>query len=126
MKQKVYHGILLDVSFTDSNYCLKFKKFNSIELDGWKLLGVEIDRNLIDDAVHEIQQAMRIDQPFYNHFYDDEDMIVIFKEKIFNVKTHVSSWTKIIEYGKALNIPEVQLDFWPNRFQDEIHYFSKR
>lgn len=25
---------------------------------------------------------------------------------------------------EKLNIPEKQLDFWPNRFQDELHYFS--
>jgi hypothetical protein len=25
----------------------------------------------------------------------------------------------------ALGIPKQQLDFWPNRFQDEIHYFEK-
>ena len=68
---------------------------------------------------------MKSDKPYYSHFYNDEEMIVIFKDKVFKIKPHISTWTPIIDYGKTLGIPKEQLDFWPNRFQDEIHYFNK-
>lgn len=49
-----------------------------------------------------------------------------FKEKVFHVKPHVSTWQEVILYGKTLDIPSEQLDFWPNRFQDEAHYFNTK
>ena len=67
---------------------------------------------------------MRSSEPWYAHLYNDEELIVIFKEKVFRVTSHASGWQPIIDYGKSLNIPVSQLTFWPNRFQDEIHYFK--
>lgn len=67
---------------------------------------------------------MRSDQIFYNHIYDDELLIVIFKDKVFHISSHSSSWDEIIKFGNNHGIPKEQLDFWPNRFQDEHHYFS--
>jgi hypothetical protein len=52
-------------------------------------------------------------------------MVVVFKEKVITASPHISTWGEIFAYGKTLNIPEKQLDFWPNRFQDERHYFGK-
>ncbi len=62
---------------------------------------------------------------WYGHFYNDQELIVVFKDQVFKVAPHKSTWTPIIEYGQTLGIPEDQLDFWPNRFQDEIHYFAQ-
>lgn len=67
---------------------------------------------------------MKGDEPWYAHLYNDKKLIVVFKNKVFSVKPHLSFWKPILEYGKKLNIPEEQLDFWPNRFQDEKHYFK--
>lgn len=57
--------------------------------------------------------------------YNDEKLIVVFKDRTFEIKPHESTWKPVKDYGSVLNIPEEQLDFWPNRFQDERHYFSK-
>ena len=120
----MYHGILIDQEFTDPKFPEKFKVF-SVKQDGsWRIYGVEINESAFRNAIKEIQENMKGDLPWYAHLYNDEDLIVIFKTKIFNVKPHKSTWEQIIEYGKSLNIPEKQLDFWPNRFQDEGHYFS--
>jgi hypothetical protein len=123
----MWHGILIDFAFTDSNYpsTLKvFAKRKSKSL-GWVLYGVEISDNAFSDKVKEIQSLMKSDKPYYSHFYNDHKVIVVFKDKTFEVEPHISTWKSVIEYGKQLNIPVEQLDFWPNRFQDEIHYFSK-
>jgi hypothetical protein len=66
------------------------------------------------------------DGRFYNHLYDDEVLIVIFKTRVFRATAHCSSWAAIQQYGISLDIPVAQLDFWPNRFQDEIHYFGRK
>ena len=125
MRRDKYHGILLDLAFLNPKYPENYKIFNCIQSGNWNLIGIEIDYDKIDNVISEIQLNMNEDQPFYVHFYNDEDLIVVFKEKRFNVSNHESSWKEIIEYGKTKGIPEKQLDFWPNRYQDEIHYFKK-
>ena len=90
----------------------------------WVLSGIETDKNNIKNTIKDIQYNMRSDKNFYSHLYDDEILYVIYKEKIFKLKTHASTWNVAIIYGKQLGIPEEQLDFWPNRFQDECHYFE--
>ena len=86
--------------------------------------GIEVSRDKVETAITAIQKQMRTDDHFYSHLYVDETVIVIFKDKVFRVTPHISSWTEIKKYGMELGIPEAQLDFWPNRFQDEPHYFN--
>lgn len=127
MKQNTWHGIILDLEFTDPKFPETFKIFakRKSKTNPWVLFGIEVDNDGLDIAVKSIQDNLKTDAPYYAHLYNDEEVIVIFKEKIIRVTSHVSTWQPIIEYGKTLNIPEVQLDFWPNRFQDEKHYFNK-
>lgn len=123
---KNYHGILIDAAFDDPTYPEKFKLYaKRISVStGWILFGVEIPEAELAGKVLEIQQYFKSDKPYYAHFYNDEKLIVVFKEKVFTVTPHKTSWNPVIEYGVSLGIPKAQLDFWPNRFQDEIHYFK--
>ncbi len=120
----MYHGILVDQEFDNSNFPEKFKIFSVKHDDGWKIFGVEISDVELNSTVKEIQKNMKSEQPWYSHLYNDKKLVVVFKNKVFNVEPHKSTWTEVFEYGKSIGIPEMQLDFWPNRFQDEIHYFS--
>ena len=124
----MYHGLVLDFAFSDPSYPVKLKVFAKRKSfsNAWILYGVEIADINISQTIQEIQLNMKSDKPYYSHFYNDEEMIVVFKDKLFKVKPHFSTWTPIIEYGKGLGIPVEQLDFWPNRFQDEIHYFNEK
>jgi hypothetical protein len=125
MQQNRFHGILLDVSFVDNHYPETFSIFAHKKAGDWGLFGIEIPRDGLESAILSIQMQMRSDEPFYNHLYDDEAVIAIFKKRVFRVTPHISSWKDIQQYGLTLNIPVVQLDFWPNRFQDEIDYFER-
>ena len=41
-----------------------------------------------------------------------DDIIVIFKNKIFNIKySDKKTWSEAVAYGKSIGIPEEQLDF---------------
>lgn len=123
-----YHGILLDLQFGEENFIEKnfkiFAKRKSLS-NPWTLHGVEISNENFDDGIAKIQTAMKSDAPYYAHLYNDDQVTVIFKSKVFHVKSHISTRDEIVKYGQSLNIPSEQLDFYPNRFQDEIHYFKK-
>jgi hypothetical protein len=58
---------------------------------------------------------------FYCHFYRDDELIVVFKKKMFRVKTDPATWQEVITYGKSMGIPAKQLDFQPCRFDDETY-----
>lgn len=123
----MYHGIVLNAEFADPTYPEKlniFAKRKSTSSD-WVIYGIEIANDKLSESISNIQSNMKSNQPYYAHLYNDKSLIVIFKEKTFEVTPHISSWDPIIEYGSKLNIPKEQLDFWPNRFQDEAHYFQK-
>jgi hypothetical protein len=120
----MYHGIIVDQEFNDPSFCDSLKSFDKKKSGSWTLYGIEIEDSQVENTIYKIQQNMKIDEPWYAHLYNDGKLIVIFKDRVFDVKPHVSTWQSIIEYGRKLNIPEEQLDFWPNRFQDEKHYFQ--
>lgn len=122
----VYHGIILDLAFEDSNFPETFKIFakRKSTKNPWTLIGVEIDKKDLSKTIAAIQANMKGGKPYYAHLYNDEELIVIFKDKVFNITPHISTWNEIFKYGRKVNIPNEQLDFWPNRFQDEIHYFK--
>lgn len=122
----MYHGIIIDQEFTDKAFPESFKIF-AIKQDGtWEIYGIEVEDSQLEESIKRIQENMREDEPWYAHLYNNEKLIVIFKNKVFEVKPHAESWKLIVDYGRELNIPEEQLDFWPNRFQDERHYFSEK
>lgn len=121
----MYHGIIINKEFVDESFPDTFKTFAQ-KLDGdWKIYGIEIEDQKLEETINQIQNNLKTDQSWYFHLYNDKELIVVFKNKIFKVTPHISSWQSIIDYGKELNVPKEQLDFWPNRFQDEIHYFLK-
>jgi len=121
----MYHGIIIDQEFNDKSFPESFKVFAKKQDETWGIFGIEIEDSQLEESITKIQKNMRSDEPWYAHFYNDKQLIVIFKNNVFRVEPHISSWKPIVDYGRELNIPGEQLDFWPNRFQDEIHYFSK-
>lgn len=121
----MYHGIIIDKEFIDPSFPNTFKVFAKKQDGTWGIYGIEVEDSQLKEAINRIQKNMKSGEPWYAHLYNDEHLIVIFKDKVIEVKPQADSWKPIIDFGKELNIPEEQLDFWPNRFQDETHYFSK-
>jgi len=122
----MYHGIIIDQEFIDKSFPKSFKVFAKRQAFTWGIYGIEIGDSELQEAIAKIQAHMKISQPWYAHLYNDSVLIVIFKDKVIKVKPQKTSWKPIIDYGMKLNISEKQLDFWPNRFQDEIHYFKEK
>jgi len=122
----MYHGILIDQEFVDSSFPETFKIFSQKQDGSWNIYGIEVEDSELKEVINKIQENMKIDSAWYAHLYNDKELIVIFKNKVFKVMSQADSWKPIVDYGRELNIPEEQLDFWPNRFQDERHYFAKK
>ena len=123
-----YHGIVLNISQKDKSI------FKRLKVIGKKkaMMGlitfykIKIDLYQIDDVITNIQSNMArnfgpIKQEYYAHFYKDNELIIAYKDKSFNVTTDRTTWADAITHGKSLNIVEKQLDFIPCKFEDETY-----
>lgn len=120
----MYHGIVIDQSFIDPSKIRSFRVF-AIKNDGiWKIYGVEIDDRHVGDVIEQIQENMKPNESWYAHAYNDEELIVIFKNKVFTATSNPTSWQPAIDYGLQMNIPKEQLNFRPIKFEDEKQYFE--
>jgi hypothetical protein len=68
-----------------------------------------------------VQKHLLTRPVYYAHFYRDEELIVVFPRKIFRITPNRETWTRAVDYGKSLRIPEQELDFKPCRFEDETY-----
>lgn len=112
-----YHGILVDVSQKDKTIFTKIKIIGQKKSGNWSLYKLEINPQQLEETIKQLQENLL--EGFYFHLYKDDDLIVIFKNKIFKVKTDKSTWKEIIDYGRLLHIPPEQLDFYPCKIKDE-------
>ena len=121
----MYHVIIIDRSLKDEAYLSSLKVFAQ-KIDGdWTIYGVEVKDDQLEKFILEIQANLKPNQPWYVHAYRDQELIVIFEDKIIKASPDALSWQPILSYGRKLGIPHEQLNFYPNRFQDESHYFPE-
>ena len=121
----MYHGIIIDQEFTDKSFPNNFKIFAKKQDGDWGIYGIEIEDLKLDETISKIQANLKTNENWYVHFYNGENLIVIFKNKIFKTSVNSSRWQPIINYGKEIGIPEEQLDFKPNKFEEENSYFDQ-
>lgn len=96
----MYHFILIDQEFTDHGFPETFNIFAQKQDGSWKIYGVEVPKDSLERSIADIQKNMKAGT-WYAHGYNENELIVIFKEKIFRVKPEPSEWDEIVEYGKA-------------------------
>jgi hypothetical protein len=127
MNKNNYHGIILNISQRDKSI------FKGLNIIGKKriLLGtiilykVNVAAEDLELLIQKLQSNMskhflHLVHEFYCHFYQGNELIVVFRNNVFLATTDRSSWKDAIEYGKGLGIPMRQLDFIPYRVEDEI------
>lgn len=114
-----YHGILVSTSQKDSSIFKALQIIGKREIDNsnWILYKIEADPSDLWKIIDALQKNMHND--YYFHFYRNTELIVVYKERIFEALPDKSTWKEIIDYGKLMGIPESQLDFHPCRIEDE-------
>ena len=107
--KSVYHGIIVNLSQKDKSILKSFEiiGFKKVLFGLLKLYKLQVKADLIDKAIKELQGNMsdRIllkKQEFYFQFYRENELLIVFKDKIFRVSPDKSTWTEAIAYGKEL------------------------
>ncbi len=89
---------------------LKIIDFNILKeenmIDRWHLYTVQVSKKEI------ILLSKNIKSKWYMHFWKDQNVIAIFKNKKFEFNFNdKSTWKTLMAYGLSLGIPKKQLDF---------------
>ena len=110
---KNYTGIIIEESLKNKEIIKKLKVLNLKVTDDenpndrWHIYTVQVTR----DQIIEIQQSMA-EGKWYTHFIAGDEIIVVYKDKIFEYKmADKGEHAKAVEYGRSIGIPEEQLDF---------------
>ena len=118
MGKKIYTGYIIDKSQRDK------KIFKNMVITNRKttwlglviIYEVQVDADYIDLMIKKLQDNMVthigfIKQEFYIHFYCGEELIVVYRDKVFHITADKTTWTEAVEHGRKLGIIEKQLDF---------------
>lgn len=107
--EKIYKGIIIEESLID-NKCLdgiEVIKTQITKERKWTLKTVNITKEKIQYLSSKIKS-----NSYYMHFWNDKDVIVVFRDKIFEIDyDNKQTWNDAIEYGISIGIPREQLNF---------------
>ncbi|MFA5763674.1 MAG: hypothetical protein WC915_02590 [archaeon] len=112
------HAIIIDKSIPDPNLWNKLKVIGKRESPAnfWTLF--KIDFSKVDENLIKNLQENLIGN-FYFHYYNANEIKVIFKEKIFTLTKDKITWKEMQEYGLSIGVPKDQLTIQPISFEDE-------
>ena len=109
LKNKIYKGIIIEESLIDSNCLNEMDIINTrIAHNGeWTLRKVNLTKEKIEYLSNKIKSPL-----YYMHFWNDRDVVVVFKDKTFEINyDNKDTWKDAIDYGISIGIPKEQLDF---------------
>ena len=123
-----YHGIIINLSLKHQStiHSLDVIGQKNVFLNWLVLLKVCVHPQELETIIKTLQVNM-VERfgfyvpHFYCHFYREDELIIVFKDRVFLVKTDPSTWHEVLSYGRSLGIPVNQLDFAPYRLEDETY-----
>lgn len=109
-----YKGVILEESLEDKTL-LELIKIVSTDIENLEnedrvmtFHKFELDESKKDEFLEKAKQTIK--EAFYTHIAKENELIVIFKDKIFYCKTQ-EQMNEAREYGKSRGILEVQMPF---------------
>lgn len=107
-----YKGIIVEESLEDNRILNNFKIIDfhisqeEDPADRWHLYTVLASEEEI------VRLSKNVKPKWYMHFWKDRDVVVVFKDKKFELDfDDKATWKPVVEHGLSLGIPEEQLDF---------------
>ena len=76
---------------------------------------IEVEEEKLAEQIKSLQENMVDiqDKCWYAHFFRQQELIVVYQDRMFPVTVQPNTWDEAIQYGLVHGIPEEQLDFQP-------------
>ena len=118
-----YHGIIIKQSLRDPSILDSVRILGKKSAKNWTMLRVLIRDEGLENFAKLVQANLLTENkvPYYAHFYNQQDLIVIFPDRVFRIKPDKKTWGSAVRYGRSIGISERELDFKPCRFEDETY-----
>ena len=107
-----YKGCIVEESLEDNRVLnnLKTVKVRITDdenpIERWHIY----DSLVSEEQIEKLHKFLK--QGWYMHFWNENEMIVLFRDKRFVIDPNrKETWKEAVEYGLSINIPEEQLDF---------------
>ena len=113
-----FHGILVDKSLKSAKVLEQLNVLAKKETDGWVLYKISVPEDKVAETVQLIQKNLS-GGAWYAHIYDGAKVIAIFRSRVFEMVNNPVFFRPAVKYGVSIGIPEAQLDFKPNKFEEE-------
>jgi hypothetical protein len=122
MAESPYHAILLDLEFKDASFIKRWKELSRkhSRTQPWWQIKVDVPESRLKELVEDGQKLLA-DERYYFQAYRQNELIVVFPEKIFYLTPDKSKWGELLEYGKKLGVPDDQMDIKPVSFEEETY-----
>ena len=105
-KNKIYKGKVILESLEDKNLVNKMQILDTEVAGTWTIHTILISKSDIENLAPYIKQG------WYAHFWHGNEVIAVFRDKIFKfLHNQPASWRETIGYGISIGIPTKQLDF---------------
>ncbi|MFC1733934.1 hypothetical protein ACFL6I_26835 [candidate division KSB1 bacterium] len=113
--KKDYKGTIIKESLTDDsilNQLEVIREWTEEDQDSsegvWHLYTVLVSK----DDISTIQPYLKREEGWYTHFWKENNVIVVFRDKTFEIdSTDKSTWKDAVDYGLSVGVPIEQLDF---------------
>jgi hypothetical protein len=119
-----YLGVVIAESLSDPDELARLPVVASKRSNEWTFLLVSVEPDALDSHVSALQAAMRSDEAWYNHYFRDDELIVVFKKRVFTTSVDPGAWTELVDYGLAQGIPRGELDFEPRTLRGAEEVFG--
>ena len=119
-----YLGIVIEESLADRGAVSDLDVVARKPHGAWGFLLVRVGADRLESAIRALQGAMARDDTWYAHFFRGEELVVVYRDRVFFMRTDPASWTPAVEYGMARGVPVEQLDYHPRTRGDALAFFN--
>ncbi len=111
----MYKGTIIKESLTDPVILKTIKvvsEYSEVNQDNsddtWHLYDVEVSQ----EEIKKLQDYLKREDGWYMHFWQGEEVTVVFRDKIFHINSdNKETWKDAVAYGLSVGVPKEQLDF---------------
>jgi hypothetical protein len=108
-----YLGVVIAESLMNPDEQARLPVVASKRSHDWTFLLLRVRPGALEAHLSALQAAMRSDEVWYSHYFCGDELVVVFRERVFATSVDPAAWSEVVAYGLAQGIQRAELDFEP-------------